>query len=282
MCVLAAVYWPKFGWVGVKNRDRNYRPTVDFRKSHLHDMERLYIWDEKTRYTEGINQSGVSILSASLMTKDDEKEHTKGEDEGDYYSPDGKKIRTALLKNTVVDAVKSCIKQKLSGHTLIFDEEQLYLLEGVTLKDGGYSHKLIKANKNKRYVRTNHGVLLPKAGYQRGIDEAQTASRESSESRFDLSKQQVNEATSPMNLTNRLTYHKMDNPQMNPMRLDKTASHLKTTGQLMIIPKRRTLYYRPILCDISFDYPKLNQAHSKTFFELLSMRPLLQDEKVKL
>lgn len=282
MCVLAAAYWPKFGWVGVKNRDRNYRPVVDFRKSHLQDMERLYIWDEKTRYTEGINQFGVSILSASLMTKDDEKEHTKGEDEVDYYSPDGKKIRTALLEKSVKSAVQSCIKQKLSGHTFIFDADTLYLLEGVKLKDDGYSHRILKANKNKKYVRTNHGILLPKAGYQFGVDEKQTASRESSESRFNIAKKLTDSAKSPMQLINQLTYHKLENPQLNPMRLDKTPSHLKTTGQLMIIPKRSTLYYRPILCDISFDYPKLNQPHSKTFFELLSMRPLLQDEKVEL
>lgn len=265
MCVLAAAYWPKFGWVGVKNRDRNYRPVVDFRKSHLHDMERLYIWDEKTRYTEGVNQFGISILSASLMTKDDEKEHTKGEDEGDYYSPDGKKIRTALLEKSVKRAVQNCIKQKLAGHTFIFDEETLYLLEGVKLPDEGYAHLVKLVDKSQRVVRTNHGILLPKAGYQRGEDAQQTASRDSSESRFDLAKQQTLQAASPMSLVNRLTYHQNENSQMNPMRLDKTPSHLKTTGQLMIIPKRRTLYYRPILCDISFDYPKLNQPHSKTF-----------------
>lgn len=282
MCVLAAVYWPKFGWVGVKNRDRNYRPTVDFRKSHLDDVERLYIWDEKTRYTEGINQYGVAIISASLMTKDDEKEHSKGETEADYYSPDGKKIRTALLEKNVKDAVKSCIKNKLSGHTYIFDAEDLYLLEGAKLANDGYEYKVARVNHSQRLVRTNHGILLPKAGYQTGVDEEQTKSRLSSESRMRLARKSVDEAISPMSLINGLTYHKEEDPQMNPMRLDKSPSHLKTTGQLMLIPRRQTLYYRPILCDISFDYAKLNQPHSHTFFELLSMRPLLKDEKLKI
>jgi hypothetical protein len=282
MCVLAAVYWPNFGWVGVKNRDRNYRPTVDFRKSHLDDIERLYIWDEKTRYTEGLNQYGVAIISASLMTKDDEKEHSKGETEADYYSPDGKKIRTALLEPTVKDAVKSCINSKLSGHTFIFDAENLYLLEGAKLAGDGYAHKVVKANHSQRPVRTNHGIILPKAGYQKEEDEEQTQSRESSESRLKLAKEKVSEATSPMSLINGLTYHKKEDPQMNPMRLDPAPTHLKTTGQLMLIPRRQTLYYRPILCDISFDYAKLNQPQSHTFFELLSMRPLLKDEKIKI
>ena len=74
MCVIAIRFFKDIGWVGVKNRDRNYRPTVHIKQSFRNNVERLYIWDEKTKYTEGLNEFGVSILSAAVAVKDDEKE----------------------------------------------------------------------------------------------------------------------------------------------------------------------------------------------------------------
>jgi hypothetical protein len=43
----------------------------------------------------------------------------------------------------------------------------------------------------------------------------------------------------------------------------------------MIIPSQKTLYYRPIICDINFDFWRLNQPNSKTFFELVGMREVI-------
>ena len=65
MCVIAAKYFPNKGWVGVKNRDRTYYPSINIRKSMKDGIERLYIWDENTRYTEGLNEHGICILNAS-------------------------------------------------------------------------------------------------------------------------------------------------------------------------------------------------------------------------
>ena len=277
MCILTAKYFKGLGFVAVKNRDRNYTPVINFRKSNRNGMERLYIWDENTRYTEGLNEHGVAILSASLMTKDDEKEHTKGEDTRDYYSPDGKKIRDALLCTSVREAVRKLIDDCLSGHTLIFDQDHCYVLEGAKLRDNGYAYQVQKVNPNNTVTRTNHGVLMPRAGYQRGVDEAQTCSRISSESRLKIAECMTDLASSPMDLLDRLTYHECENPQLNACRLDTRPSQLKTTGQLMIVPSKKTLYYRPIMCEINFDYWRVNHPDSKTYFELCGMRPLLQD-----
>jgi hypothetical protein len=279
MCVVAAKWFDKVGWVLAKNRDRNYMPTIHFRKSNRHDVERLYIWDDNTRYTEGLNEHGVCIVSASLMTKDDEKEHTKGEDTRDYYSPDGKKIRTALLEHDVKSALKKVLEQKLSGHTLVADQHHCYLVEAVKIGEDGYDFDVQPVRQGDSITRTNHGINLPHAGYQRvAEDENQTASRICSEARYLLARRMVQEANSPLDLVDKLTYHETDNPQLNPCRLDTRPSQLKTTGQLMLVPARRTLYYRPIQCDIAFDYWKINTKDSRVFFELLGMRPLLLDE----
>ena len=177
MCVLAAKYFDGIGWAAAKCRDRNYLPTVNFRKSYRNDIERLYIWDETTKYTEGLNENGVCIISAALATKADEKEKA-GEDSRNFYSPDGKKIRDALLEPTVKDAVKRIIKSELNGHTFVFDAHNMYIIEGINNAAGTkWFHKVMKLDKNDIAVRTNHGINLPKAGYQREIDEQQTLSR---------------------------------------------------------------------------------------------------------
>ena len=73
MCVIAVKYLPDIGWIGVKNRDRGYYPEINIRKSNKHGIERCYIWDANTKYTEGVNEHGIGIISASMATISDEK-----------------------------------------------------------------------------------------------------------------------------------------------------------------------------------------------------------------
>ena len=75
MCVIAVKYFKDVGWVGAKNRDRNYLPEIQIVQSDRKKVQRLFIDDELTRYTEGLNEYGVSILSAALAVKD---EHGRG------------------------------------------------------------------------------------------------------------------------------------------------------------------------------------------------------------
>jgi hypothetical protein len=283
MCILAAKYFPQLkSFAACKNRDRNYTVNINFRKSMRDDIERLYIWDEKTRYTEGLNENGVCIVSASLLTKNDEREHTKGEDERDYYSPDGKKIRDALLCPTPKEAVDYLLDVELSGNTLVFTSDIMYCIEAVKdVENDKFISKVKQIGKDEIVCKTNHGVWLPNAGYQRGIDEDQTASRISSESRLMIATKMTELAKSPMDLMNRLTYHELPEPQLNPCRLDERPSKLRTTGQLMLIPAQKTLYYRPIMCDITFDYWRLNKPESRTFFELVGMREIITADSDK-
>ena len=67
MCIVAAKYFDKVGWVGVKNRDRNYIPEISFKDTSSHGVEILMFWDDVTQYCEGFNSGGVCIISASLM-----------------------------------------------------------------------------------------------------------------------------------------------------------------------------------------------------------------------
>ena len=128
MCVVAAKYFPDVGWIGVKNRDRGYKATVEIKQSFRRGIERIYILDTGTKWTEGLNEHGVCILSSSTMVKDDENENLeRASDDPDFMSPSGKKVRTALFEKTVKAALKKCIEIKADGNTLIFDKNDCYL-----------------------------------------------------------------------------------------------------------------------------------------------------------
>ena len=77
MCIVVAKYFNDIGWVGAKQRDRNYVPDLSFEREKVDGLEILMYKDNITGYREGLNSKGVSILSASLKVRDDEKEVKK-------------------------------------------------------------------------------------------------------------------------------------------------------------------------------------------------------------
>jgi hypothetical protein len=277
MCIIMAKYLPDLGWVGVKNRDRGYYPTINIRKSQRDGVERIYIWDETTGYTEGLNQHGVSIISASMATISDEKGQGTTAHEGtrsDYLSPDGKKIRTAMLERSCIDALKSLVKTELTGHTLVFDANRCFMLES-GYRNGDFIHKIEEIIKPDTCVRTNHGVLLPWAGYQRvASDPGHSRKRVSSEVRKIKAELGLYKANTLDECMEAILDHSDHNPQLNPCRIDNRKGYMKTTGQLALVPSQLTLYYRPVWSGIHFDYDKLNSANEHCFFEILSQRPL--------
>ena len=277
MCIIMAKHLPELGWVGVKNRDRGYYPVINIKKSRKNDIERIYIWDETTGYTEGLNEHGVCIISASMATIPDEKGQgttTHEGTRGDYLSPDGKKIRTAMLERNCRDALLTLVENELTGHTLVFDANRCYMLESGH-RNGEFIHKIEEIVKPNTCVRTNHGVLLPWAGYQRVADDpGHSRKRVSSEVRKIKAELGLQKANSLDECMESILDHSDANPQLNPCRRDDREGYMKTTGQIALVPSQKTLYYRPIWSGIKFDYDKLNGADERCFFEILSQRPL--------
>lgn len=274
MCVIVGKYFPDKGWVGVKNRDRNYTPNLEFKIVNNNDTERLLFVDQMTGYKEGLNSNGVCILSASLMTLNDEKEITKSSTE---HSPDGKRISNALMQNTASDALKDCISSKLTGNTIIFNRDTMFLLEAC-LRNEKYFYIWKQISKNVMIARTNHGIWLPWAGYQRNDDnENETLSRISSEARKLQAEYVVKNAITPQDLVDGLCQIYVRHPQLNIMRTDTHRKKMRTTAQEMMIPSERTMYCRPISSHIKFDFWELNKPNRKCWIELLSNRALWQN-----
>lgn len=65
-------------------------------------------------------------------------------------------------------------------------------------------------------------------------------------------------------------------PFMNPIRTgDTNKGDMVTTAQVMLVPKEKTMHYRPLYSEVQFKYNKLNGPTAKTFFEIISSKKLL-------
>ncbi|HPM74228.1 MAG TPA: hypothetical protein PLA71_00735 [Saccharofermentans sp.] len=291
MCIVALKYFKDKGWTGAKNRDRNYRPRIVVKQSFRQDIERLYMYDSNTKYTEGLNEFGTSILSAATLVKNDEKEGQKsskprGEE---FASPDGKNIRTALLEKDIEDTVNYLIDREFNGNTIIFNQDRAFLLEGALNSEQVFKHEVREIKQSQTIVRTNHGIWLPWAGYQADSeDEHFRYARKSSEARkkqVEKDIKTIEEASHMLDAISDVS-NKKDN-QMNPIRLRRHAhehgsSIMLTTGQLMIIPSELTLYYRPIWCTMDLNnINTLERMDSKTFFQPMSMKPIYDKLNMK-
>ena len=281
MCIVLGKYFDDIGWVAVKNRDRNYIPEISFKKLQKNGTEILYFWDNVTQYCEGLNSHGIGVLSASLQVSDDEKEI---EVRSKTPSKDGAKIKKSLVFSTVKEVAKSLIKSKLTGNTLIFDQDTMYLLEGAwtpgRYKHGDYDYVIKKIDKSETVVRTNHGVWLPNAGYQRSSsDDNSTLSRISSECRKLLAEFVVDRASTPNEILDYLTYDFTGDGQLNALRTSTEKKKMRTTSQILIVPKENTMVVRPVQSNMSFNFWALNHPDQQTWVELLSNRVLYKNLK---
>lgn len=278
MCILVAKYFPEVGWVGAKNRDRNYVPELCFKREDIKGHERLLYRDNITQYREGLNDEGVCILSASLMVADDEKEV---KEPNKSHSGDGEKISNALKLSTVAEATKFLVKEKLTGNTIIFDRNKLMLLEASNRKkdDGAdeYVFSVKAIPQSEAVARTNHGIDLPWAGYQSTGEENERLSRKSSESRLKIAGRVVRRAKTPLALIDLLCGKYVDDPQMNALRTSTDRKKMRTTAQILLMPAERTMYVRPIQSDISYNFWKMDDPDADTWVEILSNKPLWKD-----
>jgi len=276
MCVIVAKYFDGIGWAGAKNRDRNYTPTLSFIESNDDNIGRMMMHDEITGYKEGINSDGISILNTSLDVYDDEAEVDAGTVK---TSPDGRTIADALLQKDALTAAKIIIKRKMGGFTMVFDRDNMFLIEASDW-DGKKPYKFIakRIPNDQTIARTNHGVWLPTAGYQRSpTNKSETLSRISSETRLLLAEAVVESAEDPEDLVDGMCQVYINDPQLNIMRTSTERKKMRTTSQQLCVPNEQTLYCRPVSSHLEFDFWNLNRPNTNVWVEILSNRALWQN-----
>ena len=279
MCVIAVKYFPDHGWVGFKNRDRNYVPDISFKREKRGNTEIVLFWDDVTQYCEGMNGHGVCVISASLMVDDDEKEiNTRSA----TPSKDGVKIKRSLQGETIKDVLRAVIDNKLTGHTFVYDKKDCYAVEGCwrdgNYEDRDYQHKVTRLEPHDHCVRTNHGIMIPTAGYQRiSNNKNQTRSRVSSESRLAIGEHVIKYANDPHQVLDDLTRVYCTEPQLNALRTVAGGKQMRTTSQLMMIPSDFTMYVRPIQSNFTFNFWDHNQPKNSIWVEIVSNRVLFDN-----
>ena len=151
-----------------KNRDRNYNPNLKVvRELSGYGVELCYVVDQDTDWTEGMNSEGIGLVNSALFVKRDEKDFDKAKKKK-AMSKDGVRIREALSKSNLKDAVKSLLIYHggIKGHTLISDGNKL-----VEIENTSRVNPVVKIHDLKQpVVKTNHGLYHPEQGYNKGSD----------------------------------------------------------------------------------------------------------------
>jgi hypothetical protein len=214
-----------------KNRDRAYEPEIEIVHELINGVEVCYLHDITTDWSEGMNGYGIGIVNTALMVGYDEEEKKIVKKTG-KPSKDGKKIREALSKRTLKEAVISATKYEggIKGHTFISSPQHMITIE-TTSK---HRPKLKLVNMKHPLVRTNHGHIYTTAGYTEGPDYTSSKIRKIS------AEKQVEKAEdwgqlAPLMRSKFYDYN-------SPLNMKRDTKKMKTSSQLVLNLTDRIFY----------------------------------------
>jgi hypothetical protein len=249
-----------------KNRDRAYKPEIEIVHTLINGVEVVYLHDITTDWSEGMNELGIGIVNTSLLVGYDEKEKQIVSKTG-KKSKDGIRIRTALGQKNIKEAIKAAILTNggVKGHTFVADNNHLVTIE-MTSK---HSPVIKKQDPSKIYVRTNHGLEHPDAGYTEGPDLKSSIVRRASARAVQGKIKKWEDELLGLR-TNRFSHD-------NPNNMSRDTDKMKTTSQmeLNLTQKIFVLNYwgdrvesfKGITSDLPSDYKPKIQIHIKEIKE---------------
>jgi len=215
----------KFGndMVLAKNRDRAYKPEIEIVHTLINGVEVVYLHDITTDWSEGMNEYGIGIVNASLLVGYDEKEKSIISKTG-KKSQDGERIRHALGHKTIKEALPEVVKYNggVKGHTFIADPKHLITVE-MTSK---HTPVIKKQDPSQMYIRTNHGLAHPDAGYTEGPDYKSSVIRRASAKAFIKGLNNWKD-TLPALRANKFSHD-------NPNNMSRDTEKMKTTSQMQL------------------------------------------------
>jgi hypothetical protein len=286
MCVIVACKMKlpngEYEIVLIKNRDRNYVASVNFHKRKVGSTKYSVFVDKDTSWSEGINNRGLCMVSSSLMIIDDEQEFHAVDQQG-TVSNVGDTFKEALKKTNIVKAVNHIVEKNVMGFTFVTDGKELYIIESarerkevksidgkVILKkekgkDSKPEEEVIKHScqwykvsdeefdENGYIVRTNHGEYFDETGYDIDTDDGKSTRSRKEETEKAFAKFKPNTIEGIFKCMS-VEPHK--DSRMNPIRR-KGKSDLFTTGQYIMVPSEKNIYYKPISCNVTIDNEKV-------------------------
>jgi hypothetical protein len=142
----------------VKNRDKSYKPKLDFYHEIRNDTEMLYYIDELVNHLEGMNEHGVGIIYTTSIFQDDTV---------DRLTDNVYMVLKALESKTAKGAIDPLVNLRGGVHGLIFvsGDDGTYLVEHDSNLDTAKARKIEAPNSWE--VITNSPTML-----ESGIDPA--------------------------------------------------------------------------------------------------------------
>lgn len=215
-----------------KNRDRNYTPKVTVYHEFRDGVEVLYMRDMATGWVEGINENGLGIVNSALLVGRDESEKRLVVENDGKKLKDGRIVLDALSQRSVDAALEVVQTQRggLMGHTIVADPDGGVSLEMTTKHAPKVNHL-----DDQIYVRTNHGIVYPEAGYTEGEDlVSSVARRERAVSRF-------KEMQKPSDIAPGIYGHRIFD-HSDPNNMVRDTDNLRTVTQMVLDLTKRKMY----------------------------------------
>lgn len=233
-CVVASKLLDTSGtnkkYVAIKHRDRNYKPIISIVHTVLNNMEIVYLRDETTLWSEGMNAAGIVIINSALSVIDDENQEDLVRDTHTSAKAvkDSERILKALQCNDISDAVFYLTNYKggVNGHTLVTNGSSTHIIEKTTKHEPART----EYKNTDNLVRTNHGFLYTDAGYQKGQNKKSSVSREK------LATEILSNHKDGEDILKSLRDYDSGDVTMNPLRKYVDDDSLFTSTQLLLDP----------------------------------------------
>jgi len=229
-------------YVIVKHRDRAYNVNCSIVHTVINGMEVVYLRDDDTGWSEGMNANGICIVNSSLSLADEnigtdkgkkgKDDKAKGRKVDTKTSADGEKIIKALTMQTIEDALHfaKTWKTGIHGNTIIANDDQLYTISSTS------EHPAVTTSLDglDTVVYTNHSDIHAEAGYTEGPN------FKSSTTRKTKSEQILGDSLSTADiLVNMREQPFKSESNLNPLR---TTKKLATTSQMILDPKNNSFH----------------------------------------
>ena len=247
-----------------------YAPDLEVIHEIVGGIEIVYMRDTLTDWSEGLNEKGIGVVNASLMVGFDEKEGDLAKDKakkGSKGKPsyDGQKIRTALSKGKLSQAMRSVISYRgedendvgVKGMTIVSNAKHSFVVE-MTSK---HLPTIKRVGADELVTRTNHGIAYPDTGYTGGIK------RHSSVERQQTSYDVLKNLSSKEHVLDALSKQHKSDKFMNPYRRDN-AHNFTTSSQIMMD-----------LANLKFEFR--HDAGNSTFKGLVNKLPQGYEPKIE-
>lgn len=239
MCIVVAKHFPETGWVLAKNRDQDYVSEISFKDKNDNKVGEIFtLYDHDTKYQEGMNYKGLTIITTSLTPTL----------LGESNDKDGEYISKALHMTDPMEAAKFLIKKKLTGFTFCATPNKLVLVEAARDDNGKgeYKHTIRVVPKTEHVVRSNHGVDLLWAGFQKGISDQQDIWAKSSRMRRLQAEHSTKKAKTAQEMLDGLIQRMTPDLQYNQFRVQNKPREMRTIFQWGFVPSEAMVYIRPI------------------------------------